>query len=243
YFTSRPNFKGMVRGAGRTYTAARQLVATAVHRAQQDQLQSLERMTDAVGIAQHHDAITGTEKQHVDDDYCKKLHEATEGVMESIVIPETMSRFGLRNGGGYCPLLNESICSWTEELSTESSSVLMAVYNPLSHPITSVVSVPIAPPKQKAESPEADDSIESYSVQRSLMGSLNRHCKGMAVAVEKAVSKQGVKVGAPLCYQRLTFPHYDQSWVTDDDDHRGTPTSTLYFTAEDVPPMGSAIYR
>lgn len=31
-------------------------------------------MKDAMGIMQHHDAVTGTEKQHVADDYARLLH-------------------------------------------------------------------------------------------------------------------------------------------------------------------------
>lgn len=30
-------------------------------------------MADALAIAQHHDAVTGTEKQHVANDYAKRL--------------------------------------------------------------------------------------------------------------------------------------------------------------------------
>lgn len=31
-------------------------------------------MKDAMGIMQHHDAATGTEKQHVANDYARMLH-------------------------------------------------------------------------------------------------------------------------------------------------------------------------
>lgn len=32
-----------------------------------------ESLADALAIAQHHDAVSGTEKQHVSDDYTKRL--------------------------------------------------------------------------------------------------------------------------------------------------------------------------
>lgn len=39
----------------------------------------LYTMKDAMGIMQHHDAVTGTEKQHVAEDYALLLHK---GVLE-----------------------------------------------------------------------------------------------------------------------------------------------------------------
>lgn len=32
-----------------------------------------DSLAEALAIAQHHDAVTGTEKQHVADDYAKRL--------------------------------------------------------------------------------------------------------------------------------------------------------------------------
>lgn len=32
-----------------------------------------DRLGDALGIAQHHDAVTGTAKQHTTNDYAKRL--------------------------------------------------------------------------------------------------------------------------------------------------------------------------
>lgn len=38
----------------------------------------VQLMKDAMGIMQHHDAVTGTEKQHVADDYAMLLHKGKE---------------------------------------------------------------------------------------------------------------------------------------------------------------------
>jgi lysosomal alpha-mannosidase len=39
---------------------------------------ALDSLREAMGIMQHHDAITGTEKQHVADDYARTLAKALE---------------------------------------------------------------------------------------------------------------------------------------------------------------------
>lgn len=44
-----------------------------------NQVGELFTMKDAMGIMQHHDAVTGTEKQHVAEDYALLLHK---GVVE-----------------------------------------------------------------------------------------------------------------------------------------------------------------
>jgi len=38
----------------------------------------LDSLREAMGIMQHHDAVTGTEKQHVADDYARTLAKALE---------------------------------------------------------------------------------------------------------------------------------------------------------------------
>ena len=66
-----------------------------------------------MGLAQHHDAVSGTEKQHVADDYARHLAEgalACDGVVAEAL--------GTLLGGPAvsltsCPLLNESICPTT----------------------------------------------------------------------------------------------------------------------------------
>jgi lysosomal alpha-mannosidase len=41
---------------------------------------------DAMGIVQHHDAITGTEKQHVANDYALRLSQGIDSAIVTIFI-------------------------------------------------------------------------------------------------------------------------------------------------------------
>lgn len=46
------------------------------------------QMTDVVGVVQHHDGVTGTGKQHVADDYAKRVYkgiEATNSLYSNII--------------------------------------------------------------------------------------------------------------------------------------------------------------
>jgi len=44
----------------------------------------VDSLREAMGIMQHHDAITGTEKQHVADDYARTLAKALEDVRVAV---------------------------------------------------------------------------------------------------------------------------------------------------------------
>lgn len=70
YFTSRPTSKGYIRSATSYLQAARQLEVLAGLKPQGPNTDSLEK---AVSLTQHHDSITGTEKQHVANDYHMRL--------------------------------------------------------------------------------------------------------------------------------------------------------------------------
>jgi len=46
-----------------------------------------EKLADALAIAQHHDAVSGTERQHVAADYTMRLHIGYQGVWLSASFP------------------------------------------------------------------------------------------------------------------------------------------------------------
>jgi len=178
YFTSRTAFKRFERVASAFLQAARQLDllmdsrAAASYTAESHPLFDLE---DALGVAQHHDGITGTGKQHVADDYSLRLQagintaaahvlgiildqvfggakneftEATENTKAQALLKDSLTKT-LQ----YCPLLhNETICEAASNTKFENNQEDMhvVIYNPLSKqsstPRSWVVRVPVSQP-------------------------------------------------------------------------------------------------
>lgn len=75
YYASRPAFKGYVRTCSGYFTAARQLQVLTGGAPDDALLPSnpLYALERALGTAMHHDAVTGTERQHVAYDYALQL--------------------------------------------------------------------------------------------------------------------------------------------------------------------------
>lgn len=139
YFTSRPGLKGYVRVANNYLQVCKQLEANAqLDDGDRSKLEFLER---AMGTAQHHDAVSGTAKQHVTDDYEKMLANGLhycEGVAN-----DALAILGkIKAPFSFCLYANQSVCPPTQSMKTFSLTVL----NGYSHNYTAVIRVPINQP-------------------------------------------------------------------------------------------------
>jgi len=126
YFTSRPALKGIIRQTSSFLQVAKQRYAT-MGRPYDDQLAALDR---ALAVAQHHDAVTGTAKQHVTDDYVERLATARDGLQEVLYSYDSTT---------YCNALNTSSCAFTES----QDAFTVVVYNPIARPQTVHVRLPV----------------------------------------------------------------------------------------------------
>ncbi|XP_014491294.1 probable alpha-mannosidase At5g13980 isoform X1 [Vigna radiata var. radiata] len=148
YFTSRPAIKRYVRLMSGYYLAARQLE---FFRGRRNSGPNTDSLADALAIAQHHDAVTGTEKQHVANDYSKRLaigyKEAEELVSSSLAsLVESPLHSRCQNPVTkfqQCPLLNISYCPASEVDLVRGKNLVIVVYNSLGWRRNEVIRFPV----------------------------------------------------------------------------------------------------
>ncbi|EDV97218.1 lysosomal alpha-mannosidase [Drosophila grimshawi] len=139
YFTSRPTQKRFERDGNHLLQTVKQL-STFAKLTSAQQTGNLDSLRQVMGVMQHHDAITGTEKQAVARDYDRLLTDA-------IVDAQHNARDALRvltnlSTGEFdsCLQLNISVCAFTEN---SANNVVVTLFNPLAHPSAQYVRVPV----------------------------------------------------------------------------------------------------
>ena len=137
YFTSRPGLKGYVRSSSITLQAARQLeVFTGGDGT------GTEAAWEALAVAQHHDAVSGTERQHVAYDYAMRIASGMATAYRTL--DSALSKLAA-NGTAVvdfhsCPLLNVSICPAIREA---GDAFTVIVYNPQARARYDVLTLPL----------------------------------------------------------------------------------------------------
>lgn len=149
YFTSRPAIKLQERLGARDLAVCRQVGLLQEPEREKEEYGAEFHMHRAMGLMQHHDAVTGTEKQAVAEDYSKRLYRASQACQD-----QNMGRISQISGveGPYidltvtnCPAMNVSQC----EISESSDKFLLSVYNPLSWPVSPYLRVPVPSPSYR----------------------------------------------------------------------------------------------
>ncbi|XP_046579073.1 lysosomal alpha-mannosidase-like isoform X2 [Haliotis rubra] len=135
FFTSRPGLKRHVKVASSLLQTCKMLAVVAELK---DAVRGVSDLKEAVGILQHHDAITGTEQQHVTNDYNLML-SAGEQSCQSVVSRAYQSLLKVSSPVHFCPLLNISACGLTEN----HTEFTVQVFNPLGWNVTHWVRLPV----------------------------------------------------------------------------------------------------
>ncbi|TYI35432.1 hypothetical protein ES332_A03G076000v1 [Gossypium tomentosum] len=148
YFTSRPALKGYVRTMSGYYLAARQLEFL---KGRSKAGPNTDYLADALALAQHHDAVSGTSKQHVANDYAKRLsigYEEAAKVVETSLASITRSSSKTDSGNKVtmfqqCLLLNISYCPSSEVDLSNGKNLVVVVYNPLGWKREDIILIPV----------------------------------------------------------------------------------------------------
>ena len=146
YYSSRPGLKGYVRTCSALFAAARQMQAwtggaPADSLGPSNPLFALER---ALATAQHHDAVTGTARQHVTYDYAAAL---SRGVADAeLLLAAALSALsGYTAPYALCPLANATICAPLEGASAGDAPTLLVLWNAAAQPRAAApVRLPVA---------------------------------------------------------------------------------------------------
>lgn len=125
---------------------------------------NLDNLREIMGVMQHHDAITGTEKQYVAEDYARLLQIGIDKCSENIKkVLNQLSHSKIRTKYTFdyenCADLNISSCEITEN----SNQFMITLYNPLSHSTFQYVRLPVKTGEYEVRGPQ-NISISSQLV-------------------------------------------------------------------------------
>ncbi|XP_055684931.1 lysosomal alpha-mannosidase isoform X1 [Lutzomyia longipalpis] len=166
YFTSKPALKRLERMGNSFLQICKQLTSLAPKKEDKSLRVHLDYLSEVMGVLQHHDAITGTSKEHVTQDYTVQIYSALKAcsysakiVLNQLTRRQTNTDKPPENEHGSarykdeatspeplftfdfdsCLLLNVSAC----EISETRDKFMVTVYNALAHSVFHYIRVPV----------------------------------------------------------------------------------------------------
>ncbi|XP_055714111.1 lysosomal alpha-mannosidase isoform X1 [Phlebotomus papatasi] len=168
YYTSKPALKRLERMGNNFFQICKQLTSLAPEKEDKSLRSHLDYMSEVMGVLQHHDAITGTSKEHVTQDYTVQITAALKACSYSAKIilnqltkrqtnkdkpvvtepPQPSARYHdqatqpqptFTFDFDSCLLLNVSAC----DISETKDKFMVTVYNALAHSVFHYIRVPV----------------------------------------------------------------------------------------------------
>mmetsp|Transcript_897 Transcript_897/g.1222 ORF Transcript_897/g.1222 Transcript_897/m.1222 type:complete len:1115 (-) Transcript_897:41-3385(-) len=180
YFVSRPALKRQVRFASNLLNAARQMETISGVTAKEVDLPTVrpspevgigwtDSLEGTIGVATHHDGMSGTERQDVADDYEQRISESQVEVEAGIVASlQTLLGTNLSSSDfSHCgcaqmdTCLNMSMCSFTAEA---NNGFTVIAWSPLSQDSVQYVRIPVTETNWKVTELATTDTVESQLV-------------------------------------------------------------------------------
>eukprot|EP01097_Dermamoeba_algensis_P006500 TRINITY_DN4068_c0_g1_i4.p1 TRINITY_DN4068_c0_g1~~TRINITY_DN4068_c0_g1_i4.p1 ORF type:complete len:555 (-),score=154.69 TRINITY_DN4068_c0_g1_i4:1331-2995(-) len=169
YFTSRSSLKHYERFTSSLYHSVDQLYSlSGIPSKAIDPskiIQKIGVLGEALGVAQHHDAVSGTEKQAVAFDYAKRLsigmysaYDAMSSVASVLLAKNKFPTFT------FCPQLNISSCAATET----AGFVSIVAHNPLGYARTETIRVPV--PSDSVVITDSNQNILPVQISQDVLG-------------------------------------------------------------------------
>ncbi|VDN03063.1 unnamed protein product [Thelazia callipaeda] len=137
FYTSRPTFKGFVRQSSALLQLVKKLQTSVLL------FRNYSILQNAVALAQHHDAITGTARENVTRDYELRLSRGWDEAQK--IINDISKKLNVKLKGMLpeqqviCRDLNTTQCNATKFY----QNITLTAYNSNSHPMSTVLRIPI----------------------------------------------------------------------------------------------------
>ncbi|CAL8126674.1 unnamed protein product [Orchesella dallaii] len=210
YFSSRPTLKYFVQKANNFLQVCKQLAVGAFNgHPSQEVISKVRDFSEPVGIAQHHDAVSGTAKQHVTDDYslrltvgmksCEKVvDEAFRKLQrtspsedqESNEFPRSFST-GLGTTYEFCHLLNISVCTASETM----NDFVVSIYNPLARDLhNTYIRIPVSSPLWDVQGQSGLIPSQIVNIPQPVLGIPGRRSKALYELVFPVESLPGLSL-------------------------------------------------
>jgi len=192
YFTSRVALKGYERTSNNFLQVCKQLDALSLLGPEKFSYFKIDVLRKAMGILQHHDGVSGTEKQHVAFDYAKQvakgvnLCEEVVGDALDMILPLTSTQPSLAVVS--CPLTNVSNCPITEA----NNQFVAIVYNPIGRNVTRWLRIPV--------------KGSGYTVTDSYMNKVDNQLVPVSVATAGLPDHKGSMAVNELVFQAMAPP-------------------------------------